>query len=1454
MKLLHKITFLVCLFFLSLTSYAQEAAGGEISYKCLGANRYEISVNLYAKCPSPGFTNQLTVTYFSKSSNQKGVNIQLNKSGDDQTFPACTGKTKCEGGTGETADALVKRSYIGIITLPSAASDWIVDFQVPRRTFLNSLAGGSTTSTPMYLAALINNANNRCNSSVTFEGSPSAFASSGQQQVYDPAITSPDNDQLQIALVSPKATDITNVSFAPTYSANQPIKTNGAFAFDNKTGKMTYTPSNQGDMSVVTTEVKEVKDGVVVGSVMRDMYLQTLSPVTAPPAFLGGDSLKFCVGDPFQITYTGAGAAKAVDIIWNNKTDWDVPESDQGTRYKVLKTGTTATFQFNPTPMPIGTRRLDLTLIDDNCGRVNKSVVVKMSPKPTLLKVLKPDSVVLCLKAFNLSVTPIGGQAPYSYTWNTGETSRTISPTAVGVYGVTVKDANGCTASSTGRISSPINFTWGDPRCVNTDIPFFDISNTRTFPPTPLPETKEWEWDFGDGSAVSKQTNPTHKFTKEGTYAVTMKISDGKDCPNSITKNVKVYGLPVVDISKIDSCVNTERSDLQIVDLIKSDTSVKDDNISFYVNGQFRRTKGLGSPTGMLINQPGKYSIKMAVKTDAGCVSEVIKEYNVKNKPFFTLSPKRQYYYRCDLPGFPDTTLLFKGTAVDDALFKSANLGVIITRTGKSDSSITYVSNQNLTVPYRIILNENQGVTIKLSDINGCTNDTTVAIFDPIEPIVELEKYYCFLNDTLKLVDYASRNKLYHWGLDASLWNTKDGLTDTTVGYLHHAYTLAAKSIDEALVRLSVTDKMKCKDSTEFKVYLSEPDTNQFQIVKPMACFKDTVRIFGIKEKYINSWFFRYQDRPELIWDQPENQVVNPSFGVSVPTGIDAIKFFDSKLYTATTSIFYNEEFASKNFEKGANGQDRVPRVPTKVCHLEQKRIWKIVDRLQYGIVDDYDHCYDSLKVFRADTLLGTSKTAKLDTTKWTWSLYSPDNVLLNTTTATAQTGLIYNPATSLFTEVATTRPNYNNSPNPSQRYLPYTVKIKYTYKSDTIFCKDSTTMKVANEKVKIQIDTTRKLTCVNYSNQYRFNTSLFYESFDVGNITVNEWLSTIWDYDGGLPIDTGFPGRVKYNSPQTYTIKAYATNHYGCKAQATATVVVKPSPTAHLIADSVCLGLQNTLDGSQSTGATGSNIAAYYWYFTEPIPLLADSTEPDTTRASRITTENIIKQLFSEGKYPVGLAVRDINGCYDTTQIQYAKVNKLPSVDFTAKTQFYDDEDYLGNEPIVFKQTSVNTDKWEWRMGDGRVLNAKGGDTVYTYPYYNVPPYKLSDNMYDITLKVSTKEGCIDSVTKKIDVNAYFELPNAFSPNDDGLHDQLLGVGKGIKDIKEFKIFNRWGEVIYSINGKPEKDALKRGYLLWDGKYNGAVQPVGAYVYYAVVTTGYGGDIIKKGNLSLLK
>ena len=84
---------------------------------------------------------------------------------------------------------------------------------------------------------------------------------------------------------------------------------------------------------------------------------------------------------------------------------------------------------------------------------------------------------------------------------------------------------------------------------------------------------------------------------------------------------------------------------------------------------------------------------------------------------------------------------------------------------------------------------------------------------------------------------------------------------------------------------------------------------------------------------------------------------------------------------------------------------------------------------------------------------------------------------------------------------------------------------------------------------------------------------------------------------------------------------------------------------------------------------------------------------------------------------------------------------------------------------------------------------------------------------MYRIELK--TASGCItiDTQLVKINKDIVIYVPNAFTPNNDGLNDFLKPFMIGIKELKYFKIFNRWGQLIY------ETSDPKKG---WDGKQSG--------------------------------
>jgi len=68
----------------------------------------------------------------------------------------------------------------------------------------------------------------------------------------------------------------------------------------------------------------------------------------------------------------------------------------------------------------------------------------------------------------------------------------------------------------------------------------------------------------------------------------------------------------------------------------------------------------------------------------------------------------------------------------------------------------------------------------------------------------------------------------------------------------------------------------------------------------------------------------------------------------------------------------------------------------------------------------------------------------------------------------------------------------------------------------------------------------------------------------------------------------------------------------------------------------------------------------------------------------------------------------------------------------------------------------------------------------------------------------------------------AVLYIPNAFTPNGDGLNDTFGAVGEGITEY-DMQIFNRWGNLIF------ESNEIK---IRWDGYYHNEMAPLGVYVY----------------------
>lgn len=112
-------------------------------------------------------------------------------------------------------------------------------------------------------------------------------------------------------------------------------------------------------------------------------------------------------------------------------------------------------------------------------------------------------------------------------------------------------------------------------------------------------------------------------------------------------------------------------------------------------------------------------------------------------------------------------------------------------------------------------------------------------------------------------------------------------------------------------------------------------------------------------------------------------------------------------------------------------------------------------------------------------------------------------------------------------------------------------------------------------------------------------------------------------------------------------------------------------------------------------------------------------------------------------------------------------------------------------------------------------------------------------------TIRVTDDFGCVaeDYVVVTIKDGQLY-IPNAFSPNNDGINDEFSFYADGVKSV-DLKIYNRWGELIFHSDSPAKK---------WDGKFNNRLLPVGSYAYVVIATQYDDVKVVYKGVVTLLR
>ncbi len=125
------------------------------------------------------------------------------------------------------------------------------------------------------------------------------------------------------------------------------------------------------------------------------------------------------------------------------------------------------------------------------------------------------------------------------------------------------------------------------------------------------------------------------------------------------------------------------------------------------------------------------------------------------------------------------------------------------------------------------------------------------------------------------------------------------------------------------------------------------------------------------------------------------------------------------------------------------------------------------------------------------------------------------------------------------------------------------------------------------------------------------------------------------------------------------------------------------------------------------------------------------------------------------------------------------------------------------------------------------------------------------NSNNYQVT--VVDTNGCSASANIQVPVDKTRPVfvPNAFSPNNDGINDQLVVFGNNsVVNVKSFLVFSRWGESIFEVYGVPPNDFN----FAWDGTHKGKVLDAGVYTWFAEVEFVDGEILLFEGGVTLIR
>ena len=299
-------------------------------------------------------------------------------------------------------------------------------------------------------------------------------------------------------------------------------------------------------------------------------------------------------------------------------------------------------------------------------------------------------------------------------------------------------------------------------------------------------------------------------------------------------------------------------------------------------------------------------------------------------------------------------------------------------------------------------------------------------------------------------------------------------------------------------------------------------------------------------------------------------------------------------------------------------------------------------------------------------------------------------------------------------------------------------------------------------------------------------DTALCFQPFPITNTSLNSDVF-FWDFGFGPTSSTEQPGILDFPAPGTYDVLLGVSNNIlGCNDTIVKSVLLHPIPEIAASGDTICEG----------------NIGDLAVIDPEPTSIYTWNSEISVADPNGIVTTSA-PLLTAEYE----LTVLDTNGCSNSDTTLIRVINPLILTD-------WDTTIVIGDSICLPIEAEAGLYVFEWSPTEGLDCDTCGSPCIQ--------PLEL------ITYSVTVTDilGCFTAeadYTIDIYPETFLAMPTTFTPNGDGANDVISVEGWGIKELVEFRIFNRWGEEIFLSTDKN---------IGWDGYYKGVLQNNDVYAY----------------------